>query len=228
MNDTTDVTLKEHVDVVLREKDRAIEMATEEREKAAHALRLEMERAVKEGDERLREHISNQIMQIKAALESAEKLETTRFDANQTSLAGVAREQESLRLAQRDAQLKFERSVESRFAQVNEFRGSLDDLSKQMATRRELETAITNALDSVEKARQERQHQIEDVRQTLAELRSRLDVGAPQIPELQRFAATLGGRQEGVKLTTGILFGGLAAFAAVISIVVVVANVLAR
>lgn len=190
------ISLGEHLEVVLREKDRAIEMATEEREKAASALRLEMERAVREGDERLREHISNQIMQIQSALESAEKLEVTRFDALQNALAAVVREQEALRLAQRDAQLKFERSVESRFTQVNEFRGSLDDLSKQMATRRELETGLSTALDGIEKARQERQHQIEDLRATLAELRSRLDVGAPQIPELQAFVASNLGKQE--------------------------------
>lgn len=223
-----EIELKEHMEVVLREKDRAIEMATEEREKAASALRLEMERAVREGDERLREHISNQIIQIKAALDSAEKLETTRFDMTQHSLSSVVREQEALRSTQRDAQMKFERSVESRFAQVNEFRGSLDDLSKQMATRRELETGITNLTALVEGSRIERQHQIDDIRLTLAEMRSRLDIGAPQIPELQRFAASVGGRQEGVKLTTGLLYGGLAALATVISIVVVLVNVLAK
>ena len=97
-----------HIEVLLAEKDRAVEMATEEREKAAKALREEqqhaaevaeherekaaealrtgLDRAIKEGDERLREHVLSQIERITADLVSADKLEIARIDAVRNQL----------------------------------------------------------------------------------------------------------------------------------------------
>ena len=206
MSEWTIDALKAHFEALLAEKERALLEASQEREKAAAALRIEMARAIDQGDDRLREHIANQIAAIQAAL-----------------------------TAEQRASDKFEDTVVARFAQVNEFRGSLDDLGKQMATRRELETAtstlslriedgIVSVTDAVDKARQERQHQIDDLRATLAELRSRLDVGAPQIPELQKFVAQREGHSRGVGLSTSVLAGGLAALATFMTIIVIAAN----
>lgn len=234
------VTLRQHMESILDEKDRALEMAGDEREKAASALRneqyrredmasrerekaaenlkIELARSIKEGDDRLREHISNQIMQINAALVSADKLEQARIHS-------VSEKFDLQQSNHETAQLKFEKEVSNRFETVNEFRASLDDLGKQMATRRETESNIANVADAVEKARQERQHQIDDLRGTLDELRSRLDVGAPQIPELQAFVNSNLGRREGVSSSTGMIIGGVGLIATVLTIVIVLANV---
>jgi hypothetical protein len=61
---------------------------------------------------------------------------------------------------------KAEKNTEESFAKVNEFRGALDDLSRTMATRRELESAVAQLTAVDEQSRHERQ-----------EFRSRLDVG---------------------------------------------------
>lgn len=242
------VELREYVEALLTEKDRAQSLAdqerersaaalrgerqraedraSEERERAAENLRVELARAIQEGDDRLREHIANQIMQIQSALTSADKLELERVDRLRAELNALGVLLQALREESASAQEKFETSVHARFQQVNEFRGSLDDLGKQMATRREMEAAIINVNDKVDKAREERQHQIDDLRTTLDELRSRLDVGAPQIPELQAFVAAAVGRKEGVQMSTGLLFGGLGALGVVITIIIVLANVL--
>lgn len=79
--------LRTHFNAILTEKDRAIEMADREREKAAVALATALERAIHDGDERLREHIANQIAQINAALSSAEKLEIERIASVRSELA---------------------------------------------------------------------------------------------------------------------------------------------
>lgn len=191
------VSILDHIDALMEEQRRAITTADSEREKAASALREGLAQQIQSGDAALRDHISNQIAQIKASLAAAER-----------------------------AMDKFETSVSERFATVNEFRGSLDDLGKQMATRRETESAIANVAEAVEKARQERQHQIDDLRTTLAELRSRLDVGAPQLPEIQQYIASQGGRQQGVSLSSGYFFAGLAALGTIIAIIIVIANAL--
>lgn len=205
------------------EQQRALDQAADEREKAAAALRSELARAMQEGDDRLREHISQQIMQIQAALVSAERLEVERFSASQAATQSV---EEKLMLLQKSyeiAQNKFEHSVEGRFATVNEFRSALDDLGKQMATRRELEAAVGNLTDNVEKARNERQIQIEEMRATVTELRSRLDSGT-DLRALQSRLDTSTGEKAGARLTYGAMAGLLAAFATIIGLLVIAAN----
>lgn len=220
------VSLRQHVESILGEKDRALSMAEserekaaaalrneqqrredqagEEREKAASTLRVELARAIHEGDDRLREHIANQIMQIRDALISAEKLEVERLARLDARVDSVAETQEVLRQAARETQSEFKTDIKDRFANVNEFRNALDDLGKQMATRRELEALGT----------------------ALAELRSRIDVGPEQLQTLQSRADTAAGRQTGVQASTGMLFAAAAFIATVLGIVIVLSNVL--
>jgi hypothetical protein len=113
------------------------------------------------------------------------------------------------------AQDKFEATVISRFAQVNEFRGSLDDLGKNMATRRELEAFIVSYREAHEQLAEQ-----------VADLRSRLDIGPAGLAALQTGAATQVGRQQGVQFSTGLFFAGLAALGTLIGIIVVIANTL--
>ena len=122
--------------------------------------------------------------------------ELRRADQEALALLGVANQR---------AQDKFEESVTTRFVQVNEFRGSLDDLSKGMATRRETEAtfaAITARID--------------DMAKQIGDLRSRIDVGPAGLQTLQSRVDTSGGRQQGVTSTQQLLIalaGILIAFA---------------
>jgi chaperonin cofactor prefoldin len=116
-----------------------------------------------------------------------------------------------LQSSQKVAQEKFEAQVSARFVAVNEFRGSLDDLSKQMATRRELETLIASNSTV-----------IDDLRKMIAELRSRIDVGPSQIPELEKFVALTGGRMQGVEHSTDTLAKFLPILIAVVALITTV------
>lgn len=227
--------VKAFIEALLNEKDRALEMADDEREKAASALRgeqqraldqagrerdkaaenlrIELARSIKEGDDRLREHISNQIVQIQSALDSAERLETERLSGADALTQALSEKLEVLRMAQTSAQDKFERSVESRFMQVNEFRAALDDLSKQMATRRELESALATTTERDEARSKE-----------IADLRSRLDIGPLGLSSLQSRVDQRQGQVEGSRLTVAS-FGTIAALAvALISTAIAIAT----
>ena len=109
--------------------------------------------------------------------------------------------------AQKQAQEKFEAQVSARFVAVNEFRGSLDDLSKQMATRRELETlASGNAAI------------IEDLRKAIADLRSRIDVGPASLGALQTAVDSSSGRSQGVQLSVNHVFAVVGALIALVGV----------
>lgn len=178
------------------EQQRAVDRAAEEREKAAANLRVELARSIDEGDARLREHIMNQVSQIQSALEAALR-----------------------------ASDKFEDTVSARFTQVNEFRAALDDLGKQMATRRELETAVSNLADNIEKARIERQRAIEELQSGIQELRSRLDTGA-DLRHLQTRIDLGEGRDQGQKATWGNMAALIGVAATGLGIVIVLSNLL--
>ncbi len=101
------------------------------------------------------------------------------------------------------AQDKFEATVRDGFVKQNEFRGSLDDLGKTMATRRETEVtsiALTGRLD--------------DISKQLGDLRSRVDVGPAQLASLQTRADTQAGKQEGAQLTQANYLAIIVAIAA--------------
>lgn len=227
------------MEAIYNESQKATELAAVEREKAAAALRDGLAQLISSGDAALRDHIANQISQIQAALLSADKLEIER----------ILRLEDEIR-AGRLALDKFEGTVTARFTQVNEFRAALDDLGQQMATRRELETALTGVQDAVEKARQERQHQLDDMRSTITEMRSRLDTNSAEAINREALGATADklqalidrnssdlsglsrridlreGETTGSRLTKGALYAALAAGIAVLGLIVVLANYL--
>lgn len=204
-NDWTPKQVKQYFEAMLAQRDRALQMADDEREKSAAALRNEQQRAldqaerertksadnlkdelaraIAEGDDRLREHIEQQFRQIRAALESAEKLEMERLAKAGADINALAKRIEAARESAATAQSKFEKSVEKSFENVNEFREALTDLGKQMATRRELES----------------------VAETLGELRSRLDVGPEQLRSLQSGADRNAGRAAGIDSSVALI-----------------------
>lgn len=184
----TDITLREHFDAVIEEMRRAGRMADEEREKSAQALRDSLDRAIHDGDDRLLDHITNQIAQVKAALD-----------------------------AERRGQDKFEHTVEKQFAQVNEFRGALDDLGKSMATRRELETLSSSVSET-----------LKEIQVQISELRSRLDIGPQGLATLQSRADLLAGRDQGVTTSAKIIVAAITLVGTMLAMLVVVINLVTQ
>lgn len=104
---------------------------------------------------------------------------------------------------------KAQEKASERYQQVsNEFRGALDDLSTKMATKIEVTTAVKSISEK-----------IDVLRQDLTNTNSRLDKN-PEVRALQGQEATRSGMQAGSDLTVGKLYAALAAFAAVVGLVV--------
>ena len=83
-----------------------------------------LEKHVENSDKNLSTHIEHQFGQIQTALDSAEKLETARFEALRT-------ETQLIFEASQKAIEKAEAATDKRFSSVNEFRQSLDDAQKR-------------------------------------------------------------------------------------------------
>lgn len=165
------VSLREYVEALFNEQQRATDMAERERAAATSALRQEQQHAadiaarerskaagalatnlahsISEGDDRLREHIVNQFAQIAAALDSAEKLEVTRLDT-------LRREMTLIHDGSEKAISKAETAVEKRLEAGNAYRAQLAD------------QASTFMLREVGDA------QFDDLRKQVAELTERL------------------------------------------------------
>ena len=138
-----EIPLREYIDALFAEKDRAVELAAEEREKAASALRTALERTIAEGDERLREHITNQIGQINAALTSADKLEVARIGAVQRELT-AAQESAATAVSKQEA------ATERRFESVNEFRAQLATQTQSFMPREVADAQISEIRNKTE------------------------------------------------------------------------------
>lgn len=114
------VPLREYVEAIFEEFRRAVVVAEQEREKAARALRMELERSIAEGDRNLRDHIENQVQQIRGALIAADMLEVQRVEA-------VQRETKLIHEASEKAIAKADAADEKRFEAMNEWRAQSSD-----------------------------------------------------------------------------------------------------
>jgi len=137
---------RDHVDTVFQEHRIADETAGIEREKAAQILADALKTSIASGDDHLKQHIAMQVGQIHAALESAERLETSRALALAEKIAALdASMMERLAAQQRETQLvaeaakeaiqKAEMANEKRFDGVNAFRQQLTEQSKDFMPR---------------------------------------------------------------------------------------------
>jgi len=106
------------------------------------------------------------------------------------------------------AQEKFEATVRDGFVKQNEFRGSLDDLGKQMQTRREAEIALAAS-----------QARTEEQGRQIAELRSRLDIGPSAIPSLQAYQQHQTGRQAGIGASLAVIVTAVFVAAALVGLI---------
>jgi Flp pilus assembly protein TadB len=100
---------------------------------------------------------------------------------------------------------------------ANEFRAALDDLSKTMAGRRELEQAVASMTQ-----------RMDGLAVQGAELRSRLDVGPAALGPLQAYQQQQAGRQLGQQMSQATLFAVVGLVGTVVAIIAVLANVLTR
>lgn len=116
-------TDREHFDVVLAAKDRAVDLAADEREKTAQALAGSLTRALQDGDDRLREHVTNQVAQIEAALVSAERLELERIKSVRDLLTAALD-------SAKEAVTKSEAADHERFASHNNLLAKMDEQAK--------------------------------------------------------------------------------------------------
>jgi hypothetical protein len=134
------------------------------------------------------------------SLERLFKAEIRRLDE---ALAAQDRAVVLLNTANQIAQDKFEATVERDSVKQNEFRGSLDDLSKLMATRRETETAFASM-----------GQRVDDQAKQIGDLRSRLDVGPAGLASIQAQQNQQTGRREGVQTVATNAYYAFAIFAA--------------
>ena len=123
-------------------------------------------------------------------------------------LREVRRIDQALAAADR-ALAKFEATYQLDSAKQNEFRGSLSDLSKEMATRRELESSSA-ALNA----------RLDDLVNQVGVLRSRLDVGPIGLAQIQNSLAHESGRESANSDATARIFAVVGFIIALVAIAV--------
>ncbi len=173
------------------ERERAEGQAERERALAAAAIQDALKEASTTSGKALEAAAKAQAEALQAALKNANELELERVgrvgdEVKAVKTAAVAALEDS-----KLAQAKFENGVKERFATVNEFRGSLEDLGKSMGTRRELE----QAQESFRVAH-------DGLAREVNQLRSRIDIGPADLKELQRISDRgEGNRQRGSEIS---------------------------
>lgn len=108
-NGWTSQQVKEFIEAVLIEQRRGIELAEREREKAAQALASSIRSQIEAGDMALRDHVDQQVQQIRAALDALHREMNLTRDSSEKAIA------------------KAETATEKRFESVNEWRGQSAD-----------------------------------------------------------------------------------------------------
>lgn len=115
--DWTVRTLKEFFEAVLDEQRRAMKTAEEEREKSAAIMRDGLLHQIRQGDEALERHISEQVRQIKTIIEMGTAQVNAAFASSEKAIE------------------KAEVATEKRFESVNEFRAQLGDQATRFMPR---------------------------------------------------------------------------------------------
>lgn len=146
-----EVPLREYIDTLFASYLRSDEQADRERVRSADALAGALSRSIAEGDDRLREHIANQVEQIKATLQATEQLgvertrkmesesllERQQLDRRFTAMVEIREQRfESMKLAVDKA----EAATDKRFDSVNAFRAQLADQTSAFLPREVAET----------------------------------------------------------------------------------------
>lgn len=219
--------IKEYVESILTEKDRALEMADDEREKAAAALRNEQQRAldqaererekaagalrdqlterISQGDGNLREHIAAQISQLSQLINSVEQVAKARNE-------GLQREAKIQHDADQAAIAKAETANEVRFAAANEWRGQSADRER---TQQEQIASFIATLTP-----------LSETRALEAKLVALLDRDREEITSLRQLRTLQQGQEAGVRASTTFIVTMVGLVGTALGIVIVLANVL--
>lgn len=123
------VPLREYVEAIFEEYRRALVTSEQEREKAARALREEMQRTIEAGDAALKDHIEAQVVQLKLLTDSVRREMQITYEAAEKAIdkAAVA--------------------TEKRFESVNEWRAQSADRERSQAEQLALFTSEFIRLD---------------------------------------------------------------------------------
>ncbi|CAN5693081.1 hypothetical protein BH23PAT2_BH23PAT2_08250 [soil metagenome] len=153
------------------------------------------------------------LLRILEKIEALDRLTDAKFVTQRTMMDANANQVKIALDASEKAIIKAETATDKRFHSMNEFRQALTELSTTMATRREMESSIN-----------ELKHNIVQLNEQTAELRSRLDVGPAGLSSLQNQYSALQGRTQGSDITMSKIYGAIGAVGAVLGIMVLLAN----
>ena len=199
------VKLREYIEAILDEHQKANVLAAEEREKAAQALREQLTDRIQAGDANLREHISAQVAQLATMVKHSEQLALTRHEALQ-------REMKIQHDADQAAINKAESANEARFAAANEWRGQSADRER---TQQEQIASFVATLTPLAKS-----EAIED------KLAASIDRNRADIETLMKRMDLQQGQAAGVRVTTSVAVTLVTIAIGVIGTIIVLANYL--
>lgn len=201
------ITVRGYFERIIKEHQEAIKVAEQERSKTAENVRRALEEQMKAGDMRLEDHITHQIEQIKQGL---------------ASLNAILKERDDRTVEQRKYEeqrfLEFKEMTSNEFKHVNEFRASLDDLGKLMATRRDTESLSEKLQAAIDRNRDD-----------ISEIRSQIigketyNAGVAEWTkwrtDIDTWKDRTAGKGEGVSGTTKVAIGVAVFIATVLGII---------
>lgn len=153
--------------------------------------------------------VNLQVKRLEEQIDALDKLIEARFVTYKVMMESNASQVAIALAASEKAITKAESATDKRFDGVNEFREALTDLGKNMATRRELETAIV-----------EIKGVLESNAAVVAELRSRIDVGPSGLTTLQnQYSAMQGAKKQSLE-TRDLLFAVLGAVMGIMGFII--------
>ncbi len=154
-----------------------------------------------------------ELLRILEKIDSLDRLTDAKFVTQRTMMDANANQVKIALDSSEKAIIKAEIATDKRFHAMNEFRKALTELSTTMSTRREMEASVG-----------ELKHNISQLNEQTAELRSRLDVGPAGLSSLQNQYSTMQGLTRGSEITIGKIYAGIGAVGAILAIVVVLVN----
>lgn len=176
--------------------------------------------------------LDRRILEVAARLEAIIQANDRRYSELRTddekAVSMEVRRIEQLDTLVRSYQDKFENSIKDRFAQVNEFRGSLDDLGKTMATRRETETQFIAINSKIEEQAKSLNSRIDQNVALIGELRSRLDVGPADLHTIKSSVDKSSGVESGREMASLALARAIASAGALIGIAGVIIAIIIK
>jgi hypothetical protein len=205
------VDLREYIEALFREKERALDMAAAERDRAAEVLRDEQRRALlvaeterekaaaalRAGTDRaIADNFSRVMERIDALIRSAEEAERHRRELDDAKAKAV----DAAFAAAEKAVAKAEEAQGRVNIAQNEFRGQLADQASTLMPRKEVEALLA-----------EQTRQVSEIRDALGQLRTAVAVGPSGLIQLQEARARTEGKAAGITAmqSLAISLGGL-------------------